>query len=118
MFPTTALIDGTCLLDAGFEYLIADRLLSQFVQLLHVAVQAVHLWCVQHMAGMVQPGHQLLDARQLLCQVLGALGVQRQLQGAAFLGNQVCKPACQKRLALALATALAFGSPGTRQQPT
>ncbi|MCY1417859.1 hypothetical protein D9M71_334030 [compost metagenome] len=87
------------------------------MQLFQVAVQAVHLRRFQHLAGVVQPGQKLLDTWQLLSQVFRALGVQRQLQRAAFLTQQVTQPAGQLRLALAFAAALALSGPGPGHQP-
>ena len=53
------------------QRLVGNRLISQYRQLIQLAVQTVQFRDFQHVARQTQPGLNALDARQLLGQVFG-----------------------------------------------
>ena len=78
---------------------------------------AIQFWNLQQVTGMVQPGLQTLDARQLLGQVFRLLLVARQAQGDGFVGQQAWQPVGDLGGALAVAAHVAVLGPGAGQQP-
>ena len=102
---------------ARIQRFIGDRLVGQLHQLVQLTIQTVQFRNVHHLAGMMQPGLDAFDTRQLLGEVLRLLLLARQLQGDGIVGEQARQPVGDLRGALAVAAHIAIGRPGSRQQP-
>lgn len=80
-FPGTVLVHRNRLMLARIEQFVGDgRLVGQLRQFVQLAVQSIHFRDFQHVARVVQPDLDALDARQLLGQIFRLLLIALQLQ--------------------------------------
>jgi hypothetical protein len=98
--------------------IIGDRLIGQSCQLVQFTVQAIQFWNLQQVTGMVQPGLQTLDARQLLGQVFRLLLVARSDAGRRLRPTAGAAASWRPgQRTLAVAAHIALQGPGAGQQP-